>query len=98
MTSTCARAASDIGNDLSEDAHLAAMAARLARQSVRMSGVAAPQELVETALRAADAAAHQLLLRADHPWSGVGSKSSATDLVGDADRAAERAIARDPRS
>lgn len=57
-----------------------------------MWGVAAPQELVETALRAADAAAHQLLLRADHPWSGVGSKSSATDLVGDADRAAERAI------
>jgi len=54
--------------------------------------VARPQELVETALRAADAAAHQLLVRAEHPWSGVGSKSSATDLVGDADRAAERAI------
>ncbi len=52
----------------------------------------APEELVETALRAADAAAHQLLLRAEHPWTGVGSKSSATDLVGDADRAAERAI------
>ena len=58
-----------------------------------MSTVAAPEQLVETALRAADAAAHQLLLRADRPWSGVGSKTSATDLVGDADRAAERAIA-----
>jgi myo-inositol-1(or 4)-monophosphatase len=57
-----------------------------------MSGVVTPEELVETGLRAADAAAHQLLLRADRPWSGVGSKSSATDLVGDADRAAERAI------
>jgi len=54
--------------------------------------VPAPEELVETALRAADAAAHQLLLRAEHPWTGVGSKSSETDLVGDADRAAERAI------
>lgn len=52
----------------------------------------APAELIETALRAADAAAHQLLLRAEQPWSGVGSKSSTTDLVGDADRAAEQAI------
>jgi myo-inositol-1(or 4)-monophosphatase len=58
-----------------------------------MSGVPTPEELVETALHAADAAAYQLLMRADRPWSGVGSKSSATDLVGDADRAAERAIA-----
>jgi myo-inositol-1(or 4)-monophosphatase len=55
--------------------------------------VARPQELIETALRAADAAARELVVRADRPAAGVGTKSSDTDLVSDADRAAEDAIA-----
>lgn len=50
------------------------------------------RELVETALRAADAAARELLVRAERPSTGVGTKSTDTDLVSDADRAAERAI------
>jgi myo-inositol-1(or 4)-monophosphatase len=50
------------------------------------------QELVETALRAADAAARELMTRADRPSSGVDTKSTDTDLVSDADRAAELAI------
>lgn len=51
-----------------------------------------PKELIETALRAADAAARELLMRADQPFSGVLTKSTDTDLVSDADRAAELAI------
>jgi myo-inositol-1(or 4)-monophosphatase len=54
--------------------------------------MALPEELIETALRAADAAARELLMRADRPSSGVSTKSTDTDLVSDADRAAEQAI------
>jgi len=50
------------------------------------------QQLVETALRAADAAARELMIRADHPSTGIDTKSTDTDLVSDADRAAEQAI------
>jgi len=53
-----------------------------------------PEELLEIARRAADAAAAELLPRFGGPASGVASKSSSTDLVSDADRAAEAAIRR----
>ncbi len=53
---------------------------------------ASPNQLIETALRAADAAARELVMRAERPSSGVVTKSSDTDLVSDADRAAEEAI------
>jgi myo-inositol-1(or 4)-monophosphatase len=49
-------------------------------------------ELIETALRAADAAARELMIRADRPSTGIDTKSTATDMVSDADRAAEDAI------
>jgi myo-inositol-1(or 4)-monophosphatase len=54
--------------------------------------MARPEELVETALRAADAAARELVVRAERPAAGVDTKSSETDMVSDADRAAEDAI------
>jgi myo-inositol-1(or 4)-monophosphatase len=57
-----------------------------------MRDMASPQQLIETALRAADAAARELLMRADRPSSGVITKSTDTDMVSDADRAAEVAI------
>lgn len=53
-----------------------------------------PAELLEVARRAADAAAAELLPRFGGPASGVAAKSSHTDLVSDADRAAEAAIRR----
>ncbi|MFN8121134.1 MAG: inositol monophosphatase family protein [Thermoleophilia bacterium] len=53
-----------------------------------------PSELLEIARRAADAAAAELLPRFGGPASGVAAKSSSTDLVSDADRAAEAAIRR----
>src|ERR1019366_9460849 len=65
---------------------------RRGRQSVRIRPMALPEELIETALRAADAAARELLMRADRPSSGVITKSTDTDMVSDADRAAEVAI------
>jgi myo-inositol-1(or 4)-monophosphatase len=51
-----------------------------------------PDELREIALRAAQAGAVELIARAGRPWSGVQHKSSAVDLVSDADHAAEAAI------
>jgi len=54
--------------------------------------MALPEELIAIAVRAADAAARELLARADRPSSGLGTKSTETDLVSDADRAAERAV------
>lgn len=55
--------------------------------------MARPEDLIETALRAADAAARELVMRADRPAAGVDTKSTDTDMVSDADRAAETAIA-----
>jgi len=49
-------------------------------------------ELLDVARAAARAAAAELLARYDRPPEGVDTKTSATDPVSDADRAAERAI------
>lgn len=49
-------------------------------------------ELLDVARAAARAAAAELLARYDHAVEGFGTKSSATDPVSDADRAAEAAI------
>lgn len=49
-------------------------------------------ELLDVALAAADAAAGELLARYDAAPEGVATKSTATDPVSEADRAAERAI------
>ena len=50
------------------------------------------EELSTVALRAASAAAVELMARFGGPVAGVTSKTSRTDLVSDADRAAERAV------
>lgn len=49
-------------------------------------------ELLEVACAAARAAAAELLARHERPSQGVGTKTTATDPVSDADRAAEQAI------
>jgi myo-inositol-1(or 4)-monophosphatase len=54
--------------------------------------VAAEQELLAVARAAAAAAGAELLARYDGPSQGVDTKSTATDPVSDADRAAELAI------
>ena len=60
-----------------------------------VSGPAEPEaELLEVARAAARGAAAELLARYDHAVEGFGTKSSATDPVSDADRAAEAAIRR----
>jgi myo-inositol-1(or 4)-monophosphatase len=51
-----------------------------------------PDLLAEIALAAASAAGALLLERFDEPATGIGRKSSATDMVSDADRDAERLI------
>jgi len=51
-----------------------------------------PERLLEVARRAAAAAARELRPRFGGPATGVSAKSSHTDLVSDADRAAETAI------
>lgn len=56
-----------------------------------MAGEAAPEELLEVALGAAAAASRLLLARAGDPGR-VGTKSSATDPVTEADQAAERLL------
>jgi len=48
--------------------------------------------MLEIAIEAARAAGAELLTRFDRPHTGVGTKSSATDMVTDADRAAEAII------
>lgn len=53
-----------------------------------------PDELLEVARRAADAAGEVLLARFGATATGVDAKSSHTDLVSDADRAAQEAIVR----
>ncbi|HZV74692.1 MAG TPA: inositol monophosphatase family protein [Conexibacter sp.] len=60
-----------------------------------MSGTAGPAleaELLDVAHAAVRAAAAELLARHDRPSQGVDTKTTATDPVSDADRAAERAI------
>lgn len=56
------------------------------------SAVAAEAELLEVARAAARAAADELLARYEAAPEGVATKSTATDPVSEADRAAERAI------
>ncbi|MFN8110856.1 MAG: inositol monophosphatase family protein [Thermoleophilia bacterium] len=51
-----------------------------------------PTHLLGVAVRAARAAAAELLPRFGGPAHGVDTKSTSTDMVSDADRAAERAI------
>lgn len=55
-------------------------------------GTPPPAELLATAVDAATAAGELLLERYREPVSGVGSKSSATDMVSEADRSSERLI------
>jgi myo-inositol-1(or 4)-monophosphatase len=56
------------------------------------AGAAMEEELLAVARRAAAAAAPVLLERFERTPEGVGTKSTATDLVSDADLAAERAV------
>jgi myo-inositol-1(or 4)-monophosphatase len=56
------------------------------------SGAALEAELLDVARAATHAAAAELLARHERPSQGVGTKTTATDPVSDADRAAERAI------
>ncbi|HXE45930.1 MAG TPA: inositol monophosphatase family protein [Conexibacter sp.] len=51
-------------------------------------------ELLDVARAAARAAADELIARYEHPVEGFGTKTTATDPVSDADRAAETAIRR----
>jgi myo-inositol-1(or 4)-monophosphatase len=55
-------------------------------------GTPPPLELVEIAVEAAHAAGELLLARFRTPVAGVGSKSSATDMVSEADRSSEALI------
>jgi myo-inositol-1(or 4)-monophosphatase len=55
-------------------------------------GTPAPHELVQIAVDAAHAAGELLLARFRAPVGGVGSKSSATDMVSEADRSSEALI------
>ena len=60
--------------------------------AARRVSAALEAELLDVARAAARAAAAELLARYDGPPEGVDTKTSATDPVSDADRAAERAI------
>jgi myo-inositol-1(or 4)-monophosphatase len=73
--------------NLSQPGTRSAGAARLAATMP-----AGPQELLDVAVRAAQAAGRLLAERFALPATGVGRKSSATDMVSDADRDAERLI------
>ena len=55
-------------------------------------GTPPPHELVQIAVDAAHAAGELLLARFRMPAAGVGSKSSATDMVSEADRSSEALI------
>ncbi len=55
-------------------------------------GTPPPHQLVEIAVDAAHAAGELLLARFRTPVAGVGSKSSATDMVSEADRSSEALI------
>jgi myo-inositol-1(or 4)-monophosphatase len=66
--------------------------APVARSVSDTAGPALEAELLDVARAAARAAAAELLARHDRPSQGVDTKTTATDPVSDADRAAERAI------
>ena len=57
------------------------------------SGAAVPRDVLEIATRSAVRAGAELMSRYEQPPQGVGAKQGPTDLVSDADRAAEAAIA-----
>jgi len=56
-------------------------------------GAAVPRDVLDVAIEAARAAGAELVARHGRPARGVSTKANPTDLVSDADRAAEAAIA-----